>query len=127
MAGWRKNVFAGGREAMPWGRAGQLLFPVLLLLVPLLTLAPPVALLAGVAAGAPTWLVAAAATALVAELATWVVVYWWMAAPVRYALLFPLGAAVFAIIALQAIVRGSRVEWKGREYVTTSRDRNRSR
>ena len=34
MAGWRKNVFAGGREAMPWGRVGQVIFPALLLLVP---------------------------------------------------------------------------------------------
>ena len=41
-----------------------------------------------------------------------------MAAPVRYALVFPLGAVVFAIIAAQAIARGSNVEWKGRRYVT---------
>ncbi len=32
MAGWRKNVFAGGREAMPWGRFGQTIFPAVLLL-----------------------------------------------------------------------------------------------
>jgi len=118
MAGWRKNVFAGGREAMPGGRPGQLLFPVLLLLVPALPLAPPITLLLAVFLPLPTWLVIGAAIGLVAELAIWAMVYRWMAAPVRYALLFPLGAAVFAIIAVQAIARGSRVEWKGRAYVT---------
>ena len=118
MAGWRKNVFAGGREAMPWGRVGQLIFPALLLLVPLLTLAPLIALIAAALVAGPTWLATGAAIALVAQLATWVMVYRWMAAPVGYAFLFPLGAAVFAIIAVQAIARGSNVEWKGRRYVT---------
>jgi len=121
MAGWRKNVFAGGREAMPFGRIGQVIFPALLLLVPALTIAPHITLAVVLAAGGPHWLVLGASTALVAELITWTLVYRWMGAPPRYALLFPLGALVFAIIALQAIARGSRVEWKGRAYVTTSR------
>jgi hypothetical protein len=69
----------------------------------------------------------AAAIALGAQLATWALIYRWMDAPVRYALLFPLGAVIFAVIALQAIARGSRVEWKGRAYVTTSHARRRSR
>jgi chlorobactene glucosyltransferase len=120
VAGWRKNVFAGGREAMPWGRLGQAIFPALLLLVPLLTLAPSIAAAVAWIVGAPSWLVATTLIALVAQLATWMVVYRWMGAPVRYAPLFPLGAAIFGFIAIQAIARGSRVEWKGRAYVTTS-------
>jgi chlorobactene glucosyltransferase len=118
MAGWRKNVFAGGREAMPFGRLGQVIFPALLLLMPILTLAPPLVLAGAAIVGAPALITIAAAIAVAAELATWAVVYRWMGVPVRYALLFPLGAAVFAVIALQAIGRGSRVEWKGRAYVT---------
>jgi hypothetical protein len=50
-----------------------------------------------------------------------------MGAPIRYAPLFPLGALMFGVIAVQAIARGSRVEWKGRAYVTTSRAPDRSR
>jgi chlorobactene glucosyltransferase len=119
MGGWRKNVFAGGREAMPWGRAGQVIFPALLILAPIMTLAPPVVLLATAVFPLPLWLASGAAIAVAAQLVTWALVYRWMAAPVRYALLFPLGAAVFTIVALQAIARGSRVEWKGRTYVTT--------
>jgi hypothetical protein len=127
MAGWRKNVFAGGRVAMPWGRTGQAIFPVLLLLGPLLTLVPPAVLAMAGPAGAPSWLVTGATIALGAQLATWALVYRLMAAPIRYAPLFPLGAAVFAVIVLQAIARGSRVEWKGRSYVTTPNGPGRSR
>lgn len=127
IAGWRKNVFAGGREAMPWGRLGQTLFPTLLLLSPLLTLAPPIALVAAAIVGGPAWLALAASLAVVAEIVTWLVVYRWMRAPLPYALLFPLGAVVFGLIAIQAIGRGSRVEWKGRAYVTTTGAPHRSR
>jgi len=127
MAGWRKNVFAGGREAMPGGGLGQMLFPVLLVLFPILTLAPPIALAVALAAAAPPWVVLGAALALVAELATWGAVNRWMGVPIGYALLFPLGAVVFVVIAVQAIARGSRVEWKGRAYVTTSRAPHTSR
>jgi hypothetical protein len=127
VAGWRKNVFAGGREAMPWGRFGQMIFPALLLLPTVLTLLPLLALVGSVAVGAPHWLLLAALIALAAQVATWAAVYRWMGAPVWYAGLFPLGSAVFAFIAIQAIARGSRVEWKGRGYVTTSSGQHRSR
>jgi len=127
MAGWRKNIFAGGREAMPWGRVGQAIFPALLLLSPLLTLLPPVALVVQTLAGGPRWLLLSSAIALAAQVGTWAAVYRWMGAPVRFAALFPLGSAVVAIIAIQAIARGSRVEWKGRAYLTTSRVPHRSR
>jgi hypothetical protein len=119
MAGWRKNVFAGGREAMPWGRVGQLLFPLLLLIVPALTLLPPVALAAVALTGGWPTLLLGAAIATAAQLVTWVLVYRFMKAPIRYAAIYPLGAIVFVIIALQAIARGSRVEWKGRSYLTS--------
>jgi chlorobactene glucosyltransferase len=127
VAGWRKNVFAGGREAMPWGRTGQVIFPALLVLGPLMTLAPLVLLATALVAPMPAWLLLGAGIALAAQLLTWALVYRWMEVPVRYALLFPLGAMVFGVIAVQAIARGSRVEWKGRAYVTTSRVPNRSR
>jgi hypothetical protein len=71
--------------------------------------------------GGPSWLLTAATIAVVAQLLTWVLVYRWMDAPVGYAPLYPLGAAIFGVIALQAIARGAHVEWKGRAYVTTSR------
>jgi chlorobactene glucosyltransferase len=118
MAGWRKNVFAGGREAMPWGRLGQVIFPALLITTPLLTLAPLAVVLAATVVAMPWWLALGASIALGAQVVTWALVYRWMSAPLRYVPLFPLGALAFGIIALQALARGSRVEWKGRAYVT---------
>ena len=127
MAGWRKNIFAGGREAMPGGRIGQAIFPALLLLSPLLTLLPPGALLVQAFAGGPGWLLLAWAIALAAQVTTWAAVYRWMGAPVRFAALFPLGSIVVAVVAIQAIARGSRVEWKGRAYLTSSHVPHRAR
>lgn len=127
MAGWRKNVFAGGKEAMPWGRFGQVIFPLVLLLAPLLTIAPLGMLIAAMLGAAPAWLLTGSLIALSAQVITWALVYRWMSAPLHYAPFFPLGAFIFLLIVLQAIVRGSRVEWKGREYVTTSRELRSSR
>ena len=120
MAGWRKNVFVGGREAMPWGRVGQAIFPLLLLVAPALTLFPPLTLAIGVLTGASQTILLAATIAMAAQLVTWVLVYHWMEAPTRYAAIYPLGAIVFVVIAFQALARGSRVEWKGRSYLTRS-------
>jgi len=38
VAGWQKNVFAGGLDAVPFGKIGQSILPLALLLPPLLTL-----------------------------------------------------------------------------------------
>ena len=104
---------------MPWGRLGQIILPVLLVLGPLMALVPLVLLAASAMVAVPDWLVLGSSIALVAEVVTWAIVYRWMEGPVPYALLFPLGAMVVAVIALQAIGRGARVEWKGRRYVTS--------
>lgn len=115
--GWRKNVFAGGREAMPLGAIGQLLFPFLLVLPPLFGLLPPLALVWGIVTQA-TGLVRAAGLATASSLVFWVFVYRRSGVAVRYALAYPLGALVVLAIMVQAIARGRRVEWRGREYVT---------
>ena len=47
----------------------------------------------------------------------WIKVYWEERAPVRYAFLFPLGAAMVAYIMLRSALRGDRVEWRGRRYL----------
>lgn len=115
--GWMKNIYAAALDAAPMGRVGRALLPVMLLAFPVASLAPPLALLAAWAGAAPpavgVW--AAAATGL--SLLTWGVVY--AAIPsvsMRYALAYPLGAAVVAWIVVRAVARGTRVEWKGRTY-----------
>ena len=115
--GWRKNVFAGGREAMPGGRVGRLLYPLLLPLPPLLTLAPALGLLAGLLGLAPPTVTVWALLAAGAQLVYWALVYRAQGLSPLNALGAPLGAAVFLYIVLTAMARGRRVAWKGREYV----------
>ncbi|HSU98102.1 MAG TPA: glycosyltransferase [Gemmatimonadaceae bacterium] len=115
MGGWRKNLFAGGRHSMPFGGRATWLAPVLLPLPFLMQLAPPVLLVVAIAFRIPALELWGAITTGVILL-TWLAYYRFARVPMLYALLFPLGAAVTLYITLSAVLRGSRVEWKGREY-----------
>lgn len=116
--GWRKNIYAGGANALPRIPLARLIFPLSLLSYPLLQLLPPVLLLLALAGawepGDRTLLAAGIATA--ATLVAWTLLYRRIGRPLRYALLYPVGAAALLWIILGAIARGRRVAWKGREY-----------
>ena len=115
--GWGKNVYAAGIDAMPGGTVGRLLFPLLLPLFPLMTLAPAVAfVLAVIGVGGAAWLTWSA-ICLVSGVVWWTLIYRGFEQPWWFSLLHPLGAAVVLYIFLRAIARGRRVGWKGREYV----------
>jgi len=117
IAGWGKNVYAGGIYAMPGGRIGRLLFPFVLPLVPLLTFLPVLALpLALAGALGSSWLVWASICAAL-NLVYWAVIYRGFEQSPWYALLYPLGAAMVLYIIVRAIFRGRSVGWKGREYI----------
>jgi chlorobactene glucosyltransferase len=119
ISGWRKNVFAGGLDSVPFGKMGQTLFPLVLLLPPLLELLPVLALVLaglGVAAG-PTVLMWAAISSA-ATLLWWVVAYATIGENPLYALAYPLGALVLLYIFVSAVIRGRRVTWKGRTYIS---------
>jgi glycosyltransferase involved in cell wall biosynthesis len=112
--GWRKNVYAGGRDAVP--RQARLLIPFALLLPPLAALAPVVSLalaLAGVVTGA--WLLWSAVS-VAATVFWWLVLYGYVREPRWYAFLYPVGALVVLYIMIGALARGDRVSWKGRRY-----------
>lgn len=115
--GWMKNIYAAALDAAPMGRLGRALLPLMLLAFPAANLAPPLALVAAWAGAASPALGVWAAAATGLSLLTWGVVY--TAIPsvsARYALAYPLGAAVVAWIVVRAVARGTRVEWKGRTY-----------
>lgn len=117
VSGWMKNIYAGGRMAMPGGQAGRLFFPITLLLPPLMMLAPFTAL--ALASVAPIGVITWAAVAVAFTLLWWALVYRVaLRISPAYALTFPLGAAVLLYIVLRAIARGSRVRWKDREYLS---------
>lgn len=114
--GWMKNVYAGGIETLPSGRLWRMVFPVMLLAPILFWLAPPLALglhTMGIGSdGVGIWALAATAILLV----WWLIVYGAMARRPCYAFVAPIGNVLLGYIFLRAIARGTRVEWKGREY-----------
>jgi chlorobactene glucosyltransferase len=114
--GWGKNVFAGGRDAMPFGTLGRAIFPVLLLTPALFQLVPPVVLALGLSGHVGSSTLTWAAIATGANLVWWALVYAWLRISPAYALLHPLGAAVLLYVVVRAMVRGRRVRWKEREY-----------
>lgn len=120
--GWMKNIYAGGLRAVPFGSAGRALLPVVLLAGPLASIAPPLVLiLAAFGLVSNTWLVWSIITTI-ATVLWWIQVY--VRAPVvgptralRFAALYPLGSLILLYIIVRAVIRGRRVEWRGREYV----------
>jgi chlorobactene glucosyltransferase len=118
VGGWGKNIYAGGRHAALGGRAGRALYPLLLPAMPLVGLAPPVALLlAAFGLVSSTWLVWSAIV-VVASVCFWSAIYRFMREPALYALSYPLGFVMLFYIAVGAVARGRRVEWKSRRYLS---------
>jgi chlorobactene glucosyltransferase len=116
--GWGKNVFAGGRDSMMFGRLGKAIYPVVLLSGPLIGLIPPLVLLLWLAGFVPAAVATWAAITSVSLLLWWLYVYHWIDESPAYAFLSPLGAAVVFYILLRAVLRGQSVKWKGRRYVS---------
>ena len=117
IAGWGKNVYAGGIDAMPGGSVGRVLFPLVLPLLPLMTVAPVIVLaMALVGVLGPGWLLWSAVSTA-ANVVWWAFIYHGFRQRVWYALLAPLGAAMLLYIIARALARGRRVGWKGREYL----------
>ena len=119
VAGWGKNVYAGGRELLPGGPAMSAVARVLVPLPAVWSLLPPLALVSTAlgAGGARVAVFGAVATA--ALLVWFLVVTRRFGVSLHYALLFPLGALVYLYIALGAVFRGDRVRWKDRAYSVT--------
>ena len=116
--GWGKNVFAGGRDSVPFGLFGRLLFPLLLLSAPLFNLVPALVLIASLVAPVSSALLLWAAITEMAMLIWWIYLYASIGESVFYSLLSPLGALMVFYIFLRAALRGQRVLWKGRQYVS---------
>jgi len=116
--GWRKNVFAAGLDTVPFGRIGRTMFPLFLLLPPVMELLPPLALvLAAFGVAASSTLLLWAVLSCVATLVWWIVVYVTTGENPLYALAYPLGALMLLYIFVTAVIRGRRVTWKGRTYI----------
>ena len=123
--GWGKNVFAAGRDTFPLGPVTGRIFPFIFpvpALVPLVPLAVLGLASAGVLGAGAWWFGAITSTA---NLLFWSGIYSFSGLNPLWALLQPVGSLVFAGICTEAAWRGSRVEWKGREYVSGEVVKNR--
>jgi chlorobactene glucosyltransferase len=118
IAGWRKNVFAGGVDAVPFGRIGRMLFPAALLLPPVMALLPVATLIFAAGGSTSTGLMLWATISTVSTLAWWLVVYTTIGENPLYAFIYPLGALMVLYTFVTAIIRGRRVTWKGRTYIS---------
>ena len=119
ISGWGKNIYAGGRMAALGGALGRASYPFVLLGMPVLGLVPPIVLLGGLLGlVASQWLLWAA-IAVVVSILFWAALYRYMGESAVYAFLYPLGFAMLFVIGLRGVVRGRRVEWKQRSYLSS--------
>jgi chlorobactene glucosyltransferase len=118
MIGWSKNIYAGGRDtiqAPPFVHALFRLFVPLPLLWNVVPFIAGLLALVGVFSTAVLWW--ALATYL-ASAAFWLWAYREQEVPAWYALLHPLAGVMMFGLCTWAAWRGSKVEWKGREYIS---------
>jgi chlorobactene glucosyltransferase len=116
--GWGKNVWAAGRDTVEAGPVVMALIRVVGPLVPLWEVLPALAIVLAIAGFVPAAVGAWGAVAYVFGTLFWIVIHREFRAPLAYAFLNPLAAAVLVGLFSSAAWRGDRVEWKGRAYIS---------
>lgn len=116
IAGWSKNVYAGGRYVMPDNPVIQVIMRVIMPLAPGPGWIPLMAFVLGLTGVAPSsWITFGAAAYGVSVLYAMIVAHL-LSIPLAYAFLHPLGALVTSYIYLKGAWKGDQVIWKSREY-----------
>lgn len=116
--GWGKNVYAAGRDTLPLNAFTRRLLPFVFPLPALFPAIPALVLLLACVGILGDGARLFGIIALSANLLYWAGVYAYARLNPLWALLHPLGSVVFAAICAEAAWKGSRVEWKGRRYVS---------
>jgi chlorobactene glucosyltransferase len=118
--GWRKNIYAAGRDTLPLGPVTRRILPFVFpipALVPLIPLGIFALGALGVLGGGA---IIFGAVGGIVSLLFWIGVYAYSGLNPLWGLTHYAAAAVFAWICVEAAWRGSRVEWKGRDYLSES-------
>lgn len=116
--GWGKNVYAAGRDTMPLNAVTGPIFPWIFPVPALVPVLPLLCLALGLAGVWGTGALLFGAIAAPATLLFYAGVYGFSRLSPLWALLYPLAAVTFSWICAEAAWRGSKVEWKGRGYVS---------
>ena len=116
--GWGKNVYAAGRDTMPLGPVTRKIFPWIFPVPALLPALPALCVLLGWAGVWGRGALLFGAIAGTANLIYYMGVYAFARLNPLWGLLHPLAAVTFSAICAEAAWRGSRVEWKGRGYLS---------
>ncbi len=113
--GWSKNIVHGGRASLP-SHLRRVMLPAVLLGGVGLWIVPPLCLVLALwGVGGPGLLIWSGGAVFFSAV-LWMLFTRQMLAPPLYGLAYPAGSVVTMFIVLRASMRGSRVEWKGREY-----------
>ena len=118
--GWGKNVYAAGRDTVRLSPIGQALLRVIFPLPPLWYVAPTLLGALALAGALPIAVAWWAVTCYAMSTLFWLAMDVQARIPFWYAFLHPLGGLMMFVLFVRAVWRGSRVEWKGREYRSVS-------
>lgn len=116
--GWGKNVYAAGRDTMRLGPVSRRLLPFVFPLPALMPVLPVVLLVLALTGVLGTGALLFGAIVTGANVMFWMGVYGYARLNPLWGLTFPLASLVFGWICIEAAWRGSRVEWKGRGYIS---------
>jgi chlorobactene glucosyltransferase len=113
--GWSKNLAIGALQTVP-GWLRPIVIPGAIVLQLGFWVAPPLALLAALGGLGPPALLTWSAAVVAVSALFWGVFTARMGGPFVYGVLYPLGTLATIGILVRSWLRGTRVEWKGREY-----------
>lgn len=116
--GWGKNVYAGGRDTMPLNAVTEKIFTLIFPLPALVPLLPNIMLVLGLTGVLGEGALLFGSIAAPFTLLYYAGVYAYARLNPLWALTYPLAAVMFSWICAEAAWRGSKVEWKGRGYVS---------
>lgn len=116
--GWGKNVYAGGRDTLPLNAVTRALLPFAFPFAPLLHLIPPLMALFAWMGVLGEGALIFGAIGSIANGMFFMGAYAYARLNPLWGLLYPLAAVVLSFIFGEAAWRGSRVAWKGRDYIS---------
>lgn len=116
--GWGKNVYAAGRDTLKLGPVSRRLLPFIFPIPALLPVLPLVLLVLALVGVLGTGALLFGGIVTGANVLFWMGAYGYARLNPLWGLTYPLASLVFSAICAEAAWRGSRVEWKGRDYVS---------